>query len=165
MRNPKSTAMRHSQIVNVAKYALSRNVFSPLFTQVWKLLPGYFFYFCWVYKHRFHYNNYFFLIILYRLRLRQNIIVITFKYNIWYDGYVGILCKINLAIVFVCVRSTISVSHCQFIALRFKSRSPEKDFQAKNEKWSIAAFVLTWRQFLRQAYVKKIFDHMPQPKP
>ena len=40
--NPKWTAMRHSQMVNVAKYALSSKVFSPQFTQAWKLLPGYF---------------------------------------------------------------------------------------------------------------------------
>ena len=31
-KNPKWTAMRHSQMVNVAKHALSSKVFSPLFT-------------------------------------------------------------------------------------------------------------------------------------
>ena len=39
--NPKWTAMRHIQMVNVAKHTLSSNVFSPLFTQACKLLPGY----------------------------------------------------------------------------------------------------------------------------
>ena len=37
-KNPKCTAIRQ---VNVAKHALSSKVFSPLFTQAWKLLPGY----------------------------------------------------------------------------------------------------------------------------
>ena len=37
--------MRHRQMVNVAKYALNSKVFSPLFTQACKLLPGYFFIF------------------------------------------------------------------------------------------------------------------------
>ena len=41
-KNKKWTAMRHSQMVNVAKHALSSKVFSLLFTQAWKLLPGYF---------------------------------------------------------------------------------------------------------------------------
>ena len=34
--------MRHSQMVNVAKHALSSKVFSPLFTQARKLLHEYF---------------------------------------------------------------------------------------------------------------------------
>ena len=41
-KNLKWTAMRHSQTIKSAKQALSSNVFSPLFTQAWKLLPGYF---------------------------------------------------------------------------------------------------------------------------
>ena len=41
-KNPKWTAMQHSQIINGAKHSLSSNVFSPLFTQSWKLLPGYY---------------------------------------------------------------------------------------------------------------------------
>ena len=45
-----------------------------------------------------------------------------------------ILCKINLAIAFVSVRSTISGFHCHFIASRYKRRSPEKDFQVKEFK-------------------------------
>ena len=40
--NPNWTAIRHSQMVHVATHAMSSNVFSPLFTQAWKLLPGYF---------------------------------------------------------------------------------------------------------------------------
>ena len=48
-KNPTWTAMRHSQMVNVAKHALSSKVFSPVFIQAWKLLPGCFFIFCWVY--------------------------------------------------------------------------------------------------------------------
>ena len=43
--NPKRTAVRHTHMVNVAKHALSSKVFSPLFTQAWKLLPGYFLFF------------------------------------------------------------------------------------------------------------------------
>ena len=34
--------MRHSQMVNIAKHALSSKVSSSLFTQACKLLPGYF---------------------------------------------------------------------------------------------------------------------------
>ena len=44
-KNPKWTTMRLSQMVNVAKHALSSKVFSPLCTQTWKLLPGYFLFF------------------------------------------------------------------------------------------------------------------------
>ena len=40
----------------------------------------------------------------------------------------NILCKINLAIVFVCIRSIISGFYCHFIASRYKCRSPKKDF-------------------------------------
>ena len=36
--NPTWTAMRHSQMVNVAKHALSSNVFLRLFTQAWRLM-------------------------------------------------------------------------------------------------------------------------------
>ena len=39
-------------------------------------------------------------------------------------------------------------------------RSLEKAFPVKNQEWSIAAFVLARRQFLRPADVKDIFDHM-----
>ena len=41
-KNPKWTVMRHSQMVTVAKHTLSSKVFLPLFTQAWKLLPGYY---------------------------------------------------------------------------------------------------------------------------
>ena len=36
------TAMRHRQMVNVAKDALNSKVFSPLLNQALKILPGYF---------------------------------------------------------------------------------------------------------------------------
>ena len=41
-KHQKWTAVRHHQMVNVAKHVLSSEVFSPLFTKAWKLLPGYF---------------------------------------------------------------------------------------------------------------------------
>ena len=45
-----------------------------------------------------------------------------------------ILCKINLALVFVWVRSIISGFYCHFIASRYKCRSPKKDFHVKNQE-------------------------------
>ena len=41
----------------------------------------------------------------------------------------------------------------------------EKEFPVKNQEWSISAFVLAWRQFLRPDDVKGIFDHMREPNP
>ena len=46
-KDTKWTAMRQSQVMNVAKHALGSKVCSPLFTQAWKLLSGSFL-FCWV---------------------------------------------------------------------------------------------------------------------
>ena len=40
-KNPKWTALRHSQMIKVSKQASGSNVFSPLFTRAWKILPGY----------------------------------------------------------------------------------------------------------------------------
>ena len=45
----KWTAMRHSQMVNVAKHALHSKAFGPLFTQAWNYCLDTF-YFCWVYS-------------------------------------------------------------------------------------------------------------------
>ena len=75
-----------------------------------------------------------------------------------------ILCKINLAIVFVRVRFTTSGFYGQIIASRYMRRSLEKEFLEKNQEWSIAAFELAWCQFLRPADVKDIFDHMWEQK-
>ena len=80
----------------------------------------------------------------------------------WTETYT--LCKRNLAIVFVCVRSIISGFYCHFFASRYKCRSLKKDFWVKNQEWSIATFVLAWRQFLRLADLKDIFDDMRKPK-
>ena len=45
--------------------------------------------------------------------------------------FINILYKINLAIVFVCVRSTISDFYCQIIASSYMRRSLEKEFTVK----------------------------------
>ena len=77
-------------------------------------------------------------------------------------AFVCVLCKINSAIVFVCVRSIIF--YCHFIASRYKCRSPKKGFQLKTQEWSVAIFVLAWCQFLRLADVKDIFDALRKPE-
>ena len=51
-KNPKWTALRHSQMVNVAKHALSSNVFSPLFTQACKTITWILFIFAeYIFRH------------------------------------------------------------------------------------------------------------------
>ena len=57
-KNLKWTALRHSQMINVSKHASGSNVFLPLFTPAWKLLPAYFFIFvviCQINLHNTHY--------------------------------------------------------------------------------------------------------------
>ena len=49
-KNPKWTAIRHSPMVNVAKHALSSKIFSPLFTQAWKLLSRCFLFLLSIYR-------------------------------------------------------------------------------------------------------------------
>ena len=88
-----------------------------------------------------------------------------------------ILCKINLAIVFVCVRSIMSGFCCRFTASRYKCRSPKEEFQVKKKKKKkkkksrmincnvcivlvTSGFKISWRNM-----VKDIFDDMQKPKP
>ena len=53
-------------------------------------------------------------------------------YNNIKIGY--ILCKINLAIVLVCVRAIISCIYCHFIASIYMCQSPKMDFHVKKNK-------------------------------
>ena len=46
--NPKWTATRHSQMVNVAKHALQQVIFNPVHSSM-KIIDWILFYFCWVY--------------------------------------------------------------------------------------------------------------------
>ena len=80
-----------------------------------------------------------------------------------------ILCKINSAIVFVCVRSTTSGFCCQIIVSRYMRRSLEKEFPVKKKKrkksrMTNRSVCSTWRQFLRPSDVKDIFYHMRELK-
>ena len=59
----------------------------------------------------------------------RNLASLVDIYQYWYT-----LCKIILAIVFVCVRSIISDFYCHFIASRDNCRSPKKDFQVNKIK-------------------------------
>ena len=51
-----------------------------------------------------------------------------------FHAFSYILRKINLAIVFECVRSIIADFYCHFSASRYKCRSPKKDFQVRKSR-------------------------------
>ena len=73
------------------------------------------------------------------------------------------VCKINLAIVFVCVHyiRLLLSDYC----IKVHAPITGEWIPGKNQDWSVAAFVLPWCQFLRPADIKDIFDHLREPKP
>ena len=76
-----------------------------------------------------------------------------------------ILCKINLAIVF---NASDPSYHAFILILLHQDTSADHQRRISrktNQEWSIATFVLGWRQFLRPADVKLIFDDMRKPMP
>ena len=65
--------------------------------------------------------------------------------------------KINLAIVFVCVRSIISGFYCHFIESKYKCRSPKKDFLVKTIRMIICNVCTSVTSVLKTSWRKGHF--------
>ena len=67
-------------------------------------------------------------------KFKEFVFLLYFISREYYISHAYILCQINLAIVFVCLRSIVAGIYCHFMASRYKCRSPKKNFQVKESR-------------------------------